>query len=112
MVGQRLIEVVAKIPAMGKIETGNLDELTFRAQPFEEHHQVTFEEDDRIDRRPTTAGVTIGDEVTDKREIEDAFKVPIEMISGDSGFQGNEDGTMKIAYLRWTEHRSPPFSIG
>jgi hypothetical protein len=52
------------------------------ADALEEHHEVEFEEEDRIDRGPARLRVAVGDEVTDKGEIEDAFQVAVEVRFG------------------------------
>ena len=57
VVGQRLIEGVAQIPAMGQVEAGGLDQLALGADPLEEHDQLQLEEDDRVDGGPTAVGV-------------------------------------------------------
>ena len=49
VVGQRLVQGVAEVPAMGQVQAGQLDQLALRADPLEEHDQLELEEDDRID---------------------------------------------------------------
>ena len=42
MVGEWLVKVVPQVPAMRRIEAGDLDQLALGAQPLEEHDQVQF----------------------------------------------------------------------
>jgi hypothetical protein len=81
VVGQRLVEVVAEIPAVSKVEAGGLDELAFRADALEEHGQLEFEEDHRVNRGTAAGGVAIGDPYPNDAKIQSRIKVAIEVIS-------------------------------
>src|SRR3954468_12131175 len=59
VVGERFVQGVAEVPAMGEIEACGLDELPFRANPLEEHHQLQLEEDDPVDRGPAPFGIQL-----------------------------------------------------
>ena len=64
-----------------------------------------------IEGRPPR-GVTIGNEIAHKCEIEGAFEMSIEMVvraSADS--REISDRTIKIARFGWTEHGTPPFDV-
>ena len=111
MIGQRFIEVVARIPPHRQIVPGLLHQLALGANTFEKHHQLELEEDDGIDGRTTAAGVAIGGEIADKRKIKDAMKVPIEVILRHIGFDRDEDGTVEVPRLRWPENRTPPVML-
>src|SRR4029453_15437154 len=49
VIGQRLIQRVAEIPAMGEVEAGRRDELALGADALEEHDELQLEEDHRVD---------------------------------------------------------------
>jgi hypothetical protein len=69
VVRQRLIEVVAEIPAEAEAIGGDANQLTLGAQSLEEQHQLELEEDDRVDRGPTQHFVAIPHQVTDEAQI-------------------------------------------
>ncbi len=101
MIGQWLVEVIADL----------LHQLTFRANPGEEHQQLQSEEDLGIDGRPTTAGIAIGGDVPDKEQVEDIVEVAVEVILGHRGLDDDQDGTAEIAGLRRAEYGGRPFSV-
>src|SRR5215211_6038897 len=55
VIRQRLVQAVAQVPTVGEVEARRRDELSFRADAFEEHHQLQLEKDDRIDGRSGAA---------------------------------------------------------
>jgi len=110
MIGQRFVEIVAEIPTMSQIETGDLDEFALRAEVLEEHDEMELEEDDRIDRGSTARGIAVGDEVTHESEVENVFEVAVEMVVRDGSLKGEQDRTGEIASLGRTEHGTPPLS--
>ena len=57
VIRQVLVEGIAQIPAVGQVQAGRLDELSFGADAFEEHDELQLEEDDRIDAGPTSLGI-------------------------------------------------------
>ena len=59
VVGQRLVEGVAEVPAVGQVEAGRLDQLALGADALEEHDELELEEDDRVDARPAPLGVQL-----------------------------------------------------
>ncbi len=80
MVGQRLIEMVAEVPAHTESVRRHAEERAFGADPFKEHDQLAFEEDDWIDARsPHAGGITVLDEVAHEREIEHPVEVAVEV---------------------------------
>ena len=115
VVGQRLIQAVATVPAMGRVQAGQLDELALGAGTlwvsFHQHHNLEFEEDDRIDAGPAGVGIALFDPVPHKGQIQHLLEAAIEVILGNQCFQGGVNGTIEIAGLRWTEHGgAEPFS--
>ena len=96
---------------MGEIEAGDLDELAFGTESFEEHDEMELEENDRINRRPTARSVAISNEIAYKREIEGALELPIEVVWGNGRFQRDQHRTIKIARFGGTEHCTPPFDM-
>src|SRR5215472_11362367 len=108
MVGQRLVEVVPRIPAHRQIVGDLLHELPLGADPGEEHDELQSKEDLGIDGGTTAGGVAIGGEATHKREIEDALEVAVEVAPRHCSLKRDEDGTVEVAGLGWTEHGTPP----
>ena len=51
VVGQRLVQGVAEVPAVREVEAGRLDQLPLGADALEEHDELELEEDDRVDGR-------------------------------------------------------------
>ena len=49
-----LIEVVAEVPPQAKPIGSDPHQLSLRADILKKHDYLEFEEDNRIDRRPTT----------------------------------------------------------
>ena len=70
MIGERLIQRVAEIPAVREVEAGRLDQLPLRADPLEEHDELQLEEDDRVDAGPTPLGIELLRPVADEAEVE------------------------------------------
>jgi hypothetical protein len=57
MVGEVLVEDIARIPTMRWVQTRRLDQLAFRVDAFEEHDDLQLEEDGQVDGRPSPLGV-------------------------------------------------------
>jgi len=57
VVGQRLEQVVAQVPAQGQAVRDYPHQLALGADVLEEHDELELEEDDRVDRRPATVRV-------------------------------------------------------
>jgi hypothetical protein len=87
VIGQRLVQGVAEVPAMGQVHAGQLDQLALRADPLEEHDQLELEEDDRIDARPPAFLIGAARQVTDERQVELGLEMAVEMVSGNQGVQ-------------------------
>jgi hypothetical protein len=49
VIGQRLVQRVAQVPAVGQVEAGRGDQLPLGADALEEPDQVQLEELDRVD---------------------------------------------------------------
>jgi hypothetical protein len=104
VVGQRLVEGVTQIPAVGQMEAGRLDELALGTNPLEKHHQLQLEEDHWVDRGASAAGIHIPCPVANKRKIELRFQVPVEVVVRNQILQGDGDRFVEAAGLGWTEH--------
>lgn len=109
MIGKRLIEVIAEIPAMGKVQGCEREELTFGADSLEEHDELELEEDDRVDGGTTNRGIEVGDPVPDEREIKRTLKMAIEVIDGNERFKGDGDRAVELAALTGAEHGGEAF---
>src|SRR4051794_6693198 len=108
VVRQRLIEGVAEIPPMGEVETRRLDQLPLRANALEEHDQLEFEEDYRIDGGPPPLGVQLLDLAADKAEIGLRFQVAVEVVVRNEVLERDGDRLVAAASLGGAKHRSPP----
>ena len=104
VIRQRLIQGVAEIPAMGKIETRRFDELPLGADALEEHHQLQLEEDHRIDRGPAALGVQLPRPVADEAEVERVLQVTVEVVPGNQGLERDRDRLRESTRLGGTEH--------
>lgn len=69
LAGQRIVEVIAKLPAHALVVGDDARELAFGADTFEEHHELKPKEDHRVDARPTPLGGAIGHPVADEAQI-------------------------------------------
>ena len=66
VVGERLVQGVAEVPAVGQVEARRLDQLALGADALEEHDQLQLEEDDRVDAGAAPLGVELLDPLPDK----------------------------------------------
>src|SRR5436309_1042955 len=103
-IGERFIEVVAKVPAMSEVELRLFHGLAFGTDALEEHHQLELEEDRRIDGGTTTGCIAISDPLTDEGEVEGGIEMAVEVISGNEPFEGDQDGAIQVALFGRTEH--------
>ena len=55
-------------------------QLAFGAKALEEHDQLQFEEDDRINRGPPSSCIGLLHELAHKREIKRSFQMAVEVI--------------------------------
>lgn len=55
VVGERLVEGVAEVPAMSEVEAGRLDEFPLRPNALEERDGLEFDEHHRVDARSSFA---------------------------------------------------------
>ena len=90
MIGERVVEGVAEVPAVGQVEACRLDQLALGADALEEHDQLQLEEDDRVDARLAPVGVQLPRLVAHERQVESGFQVAIEGIGRDQLLQ--QDG--------------------
>ena len=105
VVGQRLVEGVAEVPAVGQVEAGGLDELALGADALEEHHQLQLEEDDRVDGGPAPLGVELPRPVADEAQVELGFQVAVEVVDRDEVLQRDGDRLVEAAGFGRAEHR-------
>jgi hypothetical protein len=80
MIGQGLVQIVAKIPAHTQPICRMAHQLPSGSNAFEKHHQLQFEEDQRINRRSAATCIALLYELAHKREIECSLEVAIEVI--------------------------------
>ena len=66
VVGQRLGQVVAEVPAQAEAVGDHPQQLALGAQPLEEQHELQLEEDDRVDGGPADVGVGPAHQVADE----------------------------------------------
>jgi hypothetical protein len=59
VVGKRLGQVVAEIPAQAEAVGNDAQQLPLRAQPLEKQDELQLEEDDRVDRGSSSLGVGV-----------------------------------------------------
>ena len=62
VVGQRLVQGVAQVPAVGQVQAGRLDELALAPQPLEEQHELELEIDHGVEARSPDPGVAVADQ--------------------------------------------------
>jgi hypothetical protein len=89
MIWQGFVQFVPQIPPDAESVSGQAHEIAFGAHPFEEHHQLEPEKDDRINRWASSSRIRILDEVIDKGEIKDAVQSAIKVVLGHQGLQGD-----------------------
>lgn len=82
MVGQRLVEVIAEIPAHADAVGGDELELASRADTLEELDQMELEEDDGVNRGAAEGGVALTHQISDKAQVKRALQMPVEMVGG------------------------------
>ena len=99
MVGERLVEGVAEVPAVGQVEAGGLDQLALGADPLEEHDQLQLEEDDRVDAGPAPLGVQLPRPLADEAEVELRLQVAVEVVPRDEVLQRDGDRLVEAAGL-------------
>jgi hypothetical protein len=83
MIGKWLIQIVAHIPTHAQPILCMRHQQTFGANALEKHHQLEFEKDDGINGRTTTACIRLLNKLADKRQVECALQVTVEVIGWD-----------------------------
>ena len=63
------MQVVAEIPPDTQAVGTDVFQLPLGATAREEHHQLEFEEDDRVDRRTADGGVQVKNQWTNEGQI-------------------------------------------
>jgi hypothetical protein len=76
----------------------------FGAGALEHHDQVALEEDDRVDRGPTKAGIVVTDPLAHERQVEVLVEIPLEVILGHEGIERDGDGEVELAGFGRAEH--------
>jgi hypothetical protein len=87
MVRQHVVQGVPQIPAMGQVEAGCRDELALGPDPLEEHDELQFEVDDRVDARAAALRIEIADPFTDEAQVEIGLQVTVEVVLGNERLQ-------------------------
>jgi hypothetical protein len=90
---------------MGDIEMNLFHQLPFRPDPFKEGDQLQFEEDDRINRRPSEIRVKVTYQFPDKAEFDGVLDLPVEVVFRDQVFQG--ELPMHLETLDFVTHHRP-----
>src|SRR5258708_9768585 len=80
MIGQRLVQIIAKIPTHAQPICRMAHELPFGAYSLKKHDELQFEEHDRINGRTPFAGIGLLNKLPDERQIECARQMPIKMV--------------------------------
>ena len=81
------MQVVAEILPDTQAVGIDVFQLPLGANAREEHHQLEFEEDDRVDGRAAKGRVALANQVTDKAHVQGASEVPVEMVGGNEILQ-------------------------
>lgn len=87
MVRQRLLQVVAQVPADAKPVGRDLHKLPLGPQAFKEKDNFELEKDHGIDAGATYGGVAVGHQLPDKREIERRLEAALEVVLRDELFE-------------------------
>ena len=82
VVGQRLVQVVAEVPAVRQVEGDRLHELALGPQTLEEHDQLELEEDHGVDARAPAGGVAVAGPLAHEAQVE--LGVEVTRGQGDS----------------------------
>jgi hypothetical protein len=104
VVGQRFIQAIAQVPAVGQMQARRLDQAALRANAFKEQDELELEEDDGVDGRPAPGLVELLDPRTDEGEIQLGIEVPVEVVSRDEILQRDHDRPVNGAEFGRTEH--------
>src|SRR5262245_17985503 len=105
VIRQRLIQSVAEIPTVRKVQARRIDQVALRAQALEEQDELKFEEHDRVDGRPAPGLVERLDPLSDEAEIQVRVEVAVEVVGRNELFERNHYGLVNRADLRGPEHR-------
>jgi hypothetical protein len=80
VVGQRLVEIVAQVPAYGDPVGRHAHQLPLRTQPLEEQDELQLEEDHRVYGRSTAPGVEGAHQVPDEGEVQRGLEPTVEAV--------------------------------
>ena len=67
---------------MRQVQARDFDEVPFRADALEKHHQLQLEEDDGVDAGSPTFGVELARPVADKAQVQRCFEMAVEVVLG------------------------------
>jgi hypothetical protein len=82
VVGQRLVQRVAQVPAVGEVERRRLHEPALRADALEERDALELEEDRGVDARPPGRRVAVAHRLPHEREVEPPLQVAVDVALG------------------------------
>ena len=83
VVGQRLVEVVAEVPAHREAVGRHPHELSLAPHALEEHDELQFEEDYGVDARATALGVQRPHHLPNEREVQLRPQSSVEIVVRD-----------------------------
>ena len=90
MVGERLGEVIAEIPAQAQSIGDDLKELSFGTEPLEEQDQLQLEKHHWVDGGPPNVRVGITNQIAHEAQIKRVLQMAVKVVGGTSS--SNETG--------------------
>jgi hypothetical protein len=105
MIGQRLVQREAELPADAEAIGCHAQEFPLGAQSFEEEHELEAKESHRVNGRTASGRGAVCDPLPNEGEIKLSVQVAVEVISGDQRLQGGKHRTVKGTSLWWAKHR-------
>ena len=87
MVGQKLVEIVAQVPADTEAVGGDLHQLALGAQILQKENKLELKENHRVDRGPPARSIAVSNQFAYEREVDGSFQTTIEVILGDEIFE-------------------------
>jgi len=104
VIGQRLGQGVAHVPAQAQPVRCHAHKLTFRAQSLKEKDQLELEEDDRVDRRSPDPSVGVTDQIPNEGKIERAVEVTREVPGRHKIVQRDQNRFIELAGFWRSKH--------
>src|SRR5260370_6239988 len=87
MVGQRLIQIVAHVPAHAQSIRNLAQEQALGADVFKEHHQLQLKKHDWINGGSSNDRVGLTHQIIYKREIQNFLQMAVKMVLGNQFLQ-------------------------